>query len=163
STAPTPGCCASTPACWSAPASSAAPPPSTRPCSRSSRTTWTCCRTWATCCCRTRTTGRRRRCSPAACSSPRRSGSPTSPPAPAGRRRASAPRPGRAFALDGRFARATQIYESYLSRLKPDDPRLTRNVAALLLDLERPVEALRILLPLRDRLRRTPEDPKEVP
>jgi tetratricopeptide (TPR) repeat protein len=57
----------------------------------------------------------------------------------------------RAYAADGESSRALQIYERYLSRLRPDDRKTPSQLGALLLDLERPEEALAFLQAQRER------------
>jgi tetratricopeptide (TPR) repeat protein len=65
----------------------------------------------------------------------------------------------RAYAFDNDFTRATQVYERYLANLRPEDPKTPVALGALLLDLERPSEALPYLLAKRRLLEKTPKDP----
>jgi tetratricopeptide (TPR) repeat protein len=66
----------------------------------------------------------------------------------------------RAYAYDGDIARATQVYDRYLANIRPDDPRAPAALGALLLDLDRPNEALPYLLEKRKQIERDPQ-PRE--
>jgi tetratricopeptide (TPR) repeat protein len=55
----------------------------------------------------------------------------------------------RAYALDRDFLHSQEIYDRYLAALKPGDERVPQDMTALLLDLQRPAEALTFLLPRR--------------
>lgn len=66
----------------------------------------------------------------------------------------------RAFALDNDLQRAGQIFDRYISGMKPDDDRTPLAVGPLLLDLDRPNEALAYLLAKRKQLLR--EGPSET-
>jgi tetratricopeptide (TPR) repeat protein len=59
----------------------------------------------------------------------------------------------RAYALDRDFVRAREVYTRYLAGLKPGAARVPRDLTGLLLDLQRPGEALTFLLPQREKKR----------
>ncbi len=59
----------------------------------------------------------------------------------------------RAYALDRDFLHAQEVYDRYLAALKPGEARVPRDLTALLLDLQRPADALTFLLPRRDKQR----------
>jgi tetratricopeptide (TPR) repeat protein len=59
----------------------------------------------------------------------------------------------RAYALDRDFLHAQEVYDRYLAALKPGEARVPDDLAALLLDLQRPADALTFLLPQRDKQR----------
>jgi predicted Zn-dependent protease len=59
----------------------------------------------------------------------------------------------RAYALDRDFLHAQEVYERHLATLKPGEERVPRDLTALLLDLQRPADALTFLLPQRDKQR----------
>jgi tetratricopeptide (TPR) repeat protein len=56
-----------------------------------------------------------------------------------------------AHAQAGEVLKAVQVYERYLARLKPGDARVPRSLALVLLDLEKPRQALAYLAPLRQK------------
>lgn len=56
----------------------------------------------------------------------------------------------RAYAFDSDFVRANQIFDRYLARLRPEDPRTPRALGSLLLDLERVSDAMPFLLRQRE-------------
>jgi tetratricopeptide (TPR) repeat protein len=56
----------------------------------------------------------------------------------------------RAYVFDSDFVRANQVYERYLTRIRPDDPRAPRALGSLLLDLERPGDAMPYLIKQRE-------------
>jgi tetratricopeptide (TPR) repeat protein len=62
---------------------------------------------------------------------------------------AVAARLARAYALDRDFLHAQEVYTRYLAGLRPGEARVPRDLTALLLDLQRPAEALTFLLPRR--------------
>jgi tetratricopeptide (TPR) repeat protein len=68
---------------------------------------------------------------------------------------AVAARLARAYALDRDFLHAHEIYLHKLASLKPGEARVPRDLTALLLDLQRPTEALMYLQPQREK---KPED-----
>jgi predicted Zn-dependent protease len=53
----------------------------------------------------------------------------------------------RAYVFEDDFPRAVQIYAQYLARLRPGEDRVPDALAALLVDLERPAEAIAFLQP----------------
>jgi tetratricopeptide (TPR) repeat protein len=59
----------------------------------------------------------------------------------------------RAYALDRQFLHAQEVYNRHLAGLRPGEARVPRDLTALLLDLQRPAEAVAFLLPQRDKLR----------
>jgi tetratricopeptide (TPR) repeat protein len=59
----------------------------------------------------------------------------------------------RAYALDRDFLHAQEVYDRYLAALRPGEARVPRDLSALLLDLQRPADALTFLLPRRDKQR----------
>ena len=67
----------------------------------------------------------------------------------------------RTYAYDGDILRATQVFERYLARIKPEDENAPAALGALLLDLERPQEAIPYLLARRKILLKDydPRDP----
>src|SRR5262249_24980004 len=62
----------------------------------------------------------------------------------------------RAYAIDNDFTGALDVFDRYLGKVRPGDENVPRSYAALLLDLERPREALAFLQPLREK------DPKDL-
>jgi len=64
----------------------------------------------------------------------------------------------RAYAFDNDYVRATEIYERYLAQIKPDDPKAPLALGALLLDLDRPTEAIPFLLAKRRQLEKNQKD-----
>jgi tetratricopeptide (TPR) repeat protein len=70
-------------------------------------------------------------------------------------------RAARAFALDHDFARAADLLERHLSGIRPDDPRAPAAMGALLLDLDRPYDALPYLIEKRKQLLASPEATEE--
>jgi tetratricopeptide (TPR) repeat protein len=63
----------------------------------------------------------------------------------------------RTFVFDDDFPKALQIYDQYLAKLRPGDARVPLALPALLIDMERPAEALAFLQPLLARLPANPE------
>src|SRR5262249_27540823 len=63
----------------------------------------------------------------------------------------------RAYFFDGDVARALEVFDRYLAKLRPDDERVPRALGALLLDLGRYQDALPYLLALR---RKDPDNPE---
>jgi tetratricopeptide (TPR) repeat protein len=59
----------------------------------------------------------------------------------------------RTCALDRDFLHAQAVYDRYLAALKPGEARVPRELTALLLDLQRPADALLFLLPRREKER----------
>jgi predicted Zn-dependent protease len=57
----------------------------------------------------------------------------------------------RAYVFDNDYTRATQVYDRYLAQLKPSDPNVPLELGALLLDLERPRDALPFLLAFQEK------------
>ena len=58
----------------------------------------------------------------------------------------------RAYVFDSDFQRATLVYDRYLANIQPDDPKAPVALGALLLDLDRPAEAMPYLLAKRKQL-----------
>ncbi|QVL33412.1 tetratricopeptide repeat protein [Telmatocola sphagniphila] len=61
----------------------------------------------------------------------------------------------RAFAFDGDYKHAEQVYDRFLATIRPEDPTAPPALGALLLDLERPNEALSYLM---EQKKRNPEN-----
>jgi tetratricopeptide (TPR) repeat protein len=57
----------------------------------------------------------------------------------------------RAYAIDNDFTGALNVFDRYLGKVRPGDENVPRSYAALLLDLERPRDALAFLQPLREK------------
>jgi tetratricopeptide (TPR) repeat protein len=57
----------------------------------------------------------------------------------------------RAYALDREFLHAQEVFDRYFKDLKPGDAKVPRDLTALLLDLQRPADALAFLLPQREK------------
>ncbi|VTS08352.1 hypothetical protein : Uncharacterized protein OS=Blastopirellula marina DSM 3645 GN=DSM3645_10232 PE=4 SV=1: TPR_16 [Tuwongella immobilis] len=55
----------------------------------------------------------------------------------------------RVYTFDSDFVRAKQVYDRYLASIRPGDPNAPKGLAALLLDLERPGDALLFLAQFR--------------
>jgi tetratricopeptide (TPR) repeat protein len=70
-------------------------------------------------------------------------------------------RAARAYALDGDLFRAAYLVDRYLSGIKPDDPRAPLAMGAMLLDLDRPYDALPYLIEKRKQLLASPEATEE--
>jgi tetratricopeptide (TPR) repeat protein len=66
-------------------------------------------------------------------------------------------RAARAYALDGDFFRAAQLVDRYLVGIKPDDERAPLALGSMLLDLDRPYDALPYLIEKRKQLLRVTE------
>lgn len=66
-------------------------------------------------------------------------------------------RAARAYALDQDFFRAAFLVDKYLSTIKPDDPRAPLAMGAILLDLDRPYDAMPYLIEKRKQLLASPE------
>ncbi|HKB03743.1 MAG TPA: tetratricopeptide repeat protein [Gemmataceae bacterium] len=66
-------------------------------------------------------------------------------------------RAARAYALDQDFVRAAELMERHLSGIRPDDPRAPAAMGALLLDIDRPYDALPYLIEKRKQLLASPE------
>jgi len=66
-------------------------------------------------------------------------------------------RTARAYALDQDFFRAAHLVDKYLANIKPDDPRAPLAMGAMLLDLDRPYDALPYLIEKRKQLLASPE------
>jgi tetratricopeptide (TPR) repeat protein len=70
-------------------------------------------------------------------------------------------RAARAYALDADYFRAAHLVDKYLSGIKPDDPRAPLAMGAMLLDLDRPYDALPYLIEKRKQLLASPEASEE--
>ena len=70
-------------------------------------------------------------------------------------------RAARAYALDGDLFRAAYLVDRYLAGIKPDDPRAPLAMGAMLLDLDRPYDALPYLIEKRKQLLASPEATEE--
>ena len=70
-------------------------------------------------------------------------------------------RAARAYALDGDLFRAAYLVDRYLSQIRPDDPRAPLAMGAMLLDLDRPYDALPYLIEKRKQLLASPEATEE--
>jgi tetratricopeptide (TPR) repeat protein len=70
-------------------------------------------------------------------------------------------RAARAYALDGDLFRAAFLVDRYLAGIRPDDPRAPLAMGAMLLDLDRPYDALPYLIDKRKQLLASPESTEE--
>lgn len=70
-------------------------------------------------------------------------------------------RAARAYALGGDLFRAAFLVDRYLSNIRPDDPRAPLAMGAMLLDLDRPYDALPYLIEKRKQLLASPEATEE--
>jgi tetratricopeptide (TPR) repeat protein len=57
----------------------------------------------------------------------------------------------RVYALDRDFLHAQEVYERYLASLRPGEARVSRDLTAFLLDMQRPADALTFLLAQREK------------
>ncbi len=70
-------------------------------------------------------------------------------------------RAARAYALDQDYFRAAYLVDKYLAPIKPDDPRAPLSMGAMLLDLDRPYDALPYLIEKRKQFVAAPEASEE--
>jgi tetratricopeptide (TPR) repeat protein len=70
-------------------------------------------------------------------------------------------RAARAYALDQDYFRAAHLVDRHLADIRPDDPRAPLAMGAMLLDLDRPYDALPYLIEKRKQLLATPEATEE--
>ncbi|HVK09737.1 MAG TPA: tetratricopeptide repeat protein, partial [Gemmataceae bacterium] len=70
-------------------------------------------------------------------------------------------RTARAYALDNDVLRAAQLVDKYLSPIRPDDPAAPVAMGAMLLDLDRPYDALPYLIEKRKQMLQSPEGTEE--
>ena len=70
-------------------------------------------------------------------------------------------RAARAYALAQDFIKAAQLVDKYLSGFKPDDPRAPLALGSMLLDLDRPYDALPYLIEKRKQLLEAKEATEE--
>ena len=70
-------------------------------------------------------------------------------------------RAARAYALDLDFFRAAHLVDKHLSNIKPEDPKAPLAMGAMLLDLDRPYDALPYLIEKRKQLLASPEVTEE--
>ncbi|HKA06237.1 MAG TPA: tetratricopeptide repeat protein, partial [Gemmataceae bacterium] len=70
-------------------------------------------------------------------------------------------RAARAYALANDYIRAAQLVDKHLSGIRPDDPKAPPAMGAMLLDLDRPYDALPYLIEKRKQLLASPEATEE--